>query len=134
MSLTISKTDLESLRKAISNNPDVVKAEAKKLFIRVGSYIDRFLSTSPWRIGGAVGGVPYATGELFRNATKRKFGALKMTIYTNTQAVPYAKFVHGGTHKMSARPYYDAAMAGTKPQQAAAISAFMNATIKSLAD
>ncbi len=133
MSLSINKTDLAGLKKAIANNPSVVSGEARKLFIRVGSYVDRFLSTSPWRVTGAFGGVPSATGELLRNARLRKFGALSMTIYTDTAVVPYAKFVHGGTSKMKARPYYDAAMAGTEKAQNDAIGKFLDATVKSLA-
>lgn len=133
MSLTINKTDLASLKSAISRNPAVVQTEARKLFVRVGSFVDRFLSTSPWRVTGAFGGVPQATGELLRNARQRKFGALSMTIYTDTAVVPYAKFVHDGTSRMKARPYYDAAMAGTKKAQDDAIGVFLDNTIKSLA-
>lgn len=134
MSLTISKSDLQGLQRAIKRNPQVVAREAKTMFIRIGSYIDRFLATSPWRIGGATGGVPFDTGELYRNARNRKFGTLSMTIFTNTSAVPYAPFVSEGTSKMEARPYYEAALAGTENEQTNAINQFLDATVRNLAD
>jgi hypothetical protein len=133
MSLEINKRDWQGLQNAIKRNPQVVVREAKTLFIRVGSYVDRFLATSPWRIGGASGGVPYATGELFRNARNRTFTPYSMVISTNESAVPYAVYVSEGTSKMQARPYYESAMAGTKVEQENAINQFMDAIIKDLA-
>jgi hypothetical protein len=133
MSLEINKRDWQGLKNAIKRNPQSVIREAKTLFTRVGSYVDRFLATSPWRIGGANGGVPYATGELFRNARQRTWTPYSLTIATNTQAVPYGVYVHEGTSKMQARPYYESAMAGTKVGQEEAISKFMGAIIKDLA-
>jgi hypothetical protein len=133
MSLEINKRDWQGLQTAIKRNPQVVLQEAKTLFTRVGSYVDRFLATNPWTIGGASGGVPYATGELFRNARNRTFTPYSMIISTNESVVPYAQFVHDGTVKMQARPYYEAAMAGTKVEQENAINQFMDAILKDLA-
>lgn len=124
--MTINQKDLNGLHRAITRNPELVKREAKVLFQRVGSYIDRFLATSPWRIGGNGGGIPYQTGELLRNSRNRRYGANSMLIFTDENTVPYARFVHDGTSKMKARPYYEAAMAGTAEEQNKAIRAFLD--------
>ena len=131
--LTFNKKDWAGLQKAIARNPDVVQREAKNLFVRVGSYIDRSLATSPWKVGGGGGGVPYASGELFRNARNKEFKANSMRIYTNTNVVPYALFVHEGTSRMQARPYYDVAAENTEPQQNDAINTFLDAVTNQLA-
>ena len=135
--LTFNKRDWAGLQKAIARNPDVVKREAKNLFVRVGSYIDRSLATSPWRVGGNGGGVPYASGELFRNARNRKFTPYTMIIFTNTtgKVGEYAEYVHDGTPggQMKKRPYYDYAMDSTEPQQADAQNMFLDKVLNQLA-
>jgi hypothetical protein len=135
--LTVNKKDWIGLQRAIQRNPEVVKREAKNLFMRVGSHIDRSLATSPWRVGGASGGVPYATGELLRNARNRRFTPYTMIIFTNLtgKVGEYAEYVHDGTPggQMAARPYYDVAMANTRPQQSDAINQFLDVVTNALA-
>ena len=133
MGLQINKRDLEAMQLAMRRSPEFVKQATKKLFVRVGSHIDRFMATDPWRMNGSAGGVPYATGELFRNSRNKKIEPMQMKIYTNLAAVPYGVFVHQGTSKMKARPYYESAMDGTKKEQDIAIGQFLDEITSDLA-
>lgn len=125
---------LDELRRAIARNPEVVRTEAQKLFTRVASHIDRHLAKDPWRVNSGAGGVPVDTGHLLRNARKRQFAPMSLSIYTDTNAVPYARYIHEGTSRMQARPYYESAKTGTEKETEHEAGRFMDAIVKSLAD
>lgn len=124
---------IKEFKEAIRRSPGKVQDEAQKLFIRNASFIDRFLSSSAWRVGGGAAGVPFRSGNLLDNARDRVFTAYSLIISTDLNTAPYGLYVHDGTRKMKARPYYDAAVEKTEAEREDAINKFMDEVVKDLA-
>ena len=100
----------DELRKNIAKNPEVVRAEMANYYYRVITVLERTLSTSPWAVGSGGGGVPVRTGHLLSQSVHREFLTDTARIYTDLVSAPYGRYVHDGTSKMRARPYYDYAI------------------------
>lgn len=96
----------KELQTAIKRNPQVVANESKKFFVRALSKYRKGIQTRPWTVGGAGGGSPVATRNLVDTHVS-KIGRTEASIGPHPQLAKYAKYVHGGTRKMEARPWLD---------------------------
>jgi len=107
--INVKISGMDELKKVIRQNPEVVKKEAKAYFVRSLASLKSSLGQQPWRVSGSNGGVPIDTKYLRKFASLEKIQDFKAIIFTDTDIVPYGLYVHEGTRKMKARPYYEAA-------------------------
>lgn len=119
MVLNIKTKGFKEFEAAIKRNPRVVLNEAKKYIVRGLAQYNMGIIRDPWRIGGRGGGVPVSNDPRFprshqkqrsgnlRDTHKRKIQGLKGLIGPDQSRAEYAKFVHGGTRRMQARPWLD---------------------------
>jgi len=103
MSVNLRFTNADSFIRAINTTGPTMRDRARVFFTRARAEYDRILLRSPWRIGGSPGGVPTDTKSL-RDTLQREVTSEYLRI-TPTQA--YAGWVHDGTSKMEARPFFD---------------------------
>lgn len=96
---------LKELQAAIKRNPQRVLSEARTYLTRGIAEYKRGIIRNPWRIGGIGGGVPVRTGNL-RDTHHTTISNLSAAIGPD-KFNRYAKFVHGGTRRMQARPWLD---------------------------
>jgi hypothetical protein len=81
----------KEFRKAIENNPQVVKDELGIFLPRAIAVFKGLIWNYPWRMGGKGGGVPVATGNL-RDTHRTDIRNWEAKIYPTA---PYAGYVHG---------------------------------------
>lgn len=101
--LEVQALGLKEFQKALDRNPELVKKELADFFSRATARLKSGLWNNPWRIGGSGGGIPVLTGNL-RDTHATEIKDFQARIYPTSD---YAKFVHGGTSKMEARPWLD---------------------------
>lgn len=121
MAFDIKFIGAKELRAAINRNPQMVLAETKNFLVRGLAIYKAGIIRSPWRVGGTGGGAPVSNDPRYpRPSQKQRSGNLRDTHVTqisglmgwigpNTQAAPYAHFVHEGTPggQMKRRPWLD---------------------------
>jgi hypothetical protein len=105
VTVTIDKRKLEQ---AIKRNPLAVRNGAL-IFMRdsINSYWRGINNTPKWRVGNTGGGVPVADkrGGNLRKSHKKEIAPFLSRIWVDEGKASYAKYVHGGTYKMTARPW-----------------------------
>ena len=101
----------DELLLALRRNPEKVRSEAGNYLQRGKALLLRKMMESPWRIGSASGGIPRDQGQL-RQAHRSQVSMSSLTaiIYPDSQAAPYAYWVHKGTTRMEGRPWMDYAV------------------------
>ena len=105
--VTISFQGYNEIARAIQQFPIRSKAIAQAYFVRGLATLDRVNKTSPWRVGNAGGGVPYATGNLRNRGHYKEIHEYEAVYGASNDLVPYAGWVHEGTSRMAARPWLD---------------------------
>lgn len=121
------------LKKVLRDSPHIVVGSARSYFQRVMAEMERVLVSSPWQVGGRGGGVPVATGYLRSQAVNREFKDYYAKLYTDLSNAYYGVFVHEGTRKMKARPYYDYAYDKSAPKTKEYQDKFLKEIVESLA-
>lgn len=102
----IQTIGFKELQAAIKRNPQTVANESKKFFVRALSKYRKGIQSNPWTVGGSGGGAPVDTRNLVDTHVST-IGRTQASIGPHPQRAKYAKYVHGGTSKMDARPYLD---------------------------
>ena len=104
---------LKEFEAAIRRNPTVALSEGRKFLVRGIAVYNRLILRNPWRVGGAGGGAPVASGNL-RDTHRRVINRLSAQIYPSAN---YAKYVHGRKRNeinrrtgVKSRPWMDFAM------------------------
>jgi len=114
---------LKELKQAVKRSPDKIKAESRRFLQRGLAEYRRGIINDPWRVGGRGGGAPVSNDPRYRTAGNKGYqrarsGNLRDThiqrirglegwIGPNTDAAPYALYVHDGTRRMKARPWLE---------------------------
>lgn len=94
----------DEFKKAIKNEPDVVKKTANKFLVRGLAVFKRLIIRNPWRIGMSGGGAPVLTGNL-RDTHMTEVSPWQGRVYPTA---PYANAVHKN------RPWLDYAKENAK--------------------
>ena len=123
---------LTELKMAIKRNPTKVADEARRFLTHGIATYNRSIIRNPWGILDTGGGAPVQTGSL-RDTHIRKVEHFRATIGPNTGTSPYAKYVHGGTRNMKARPWLTYAYTQQKSEIEHLYRAMLNAIVKDLA-
>ena len=105
--LLVQFKGLDELRRAIARNPAAIIREAQWFLQRAMAVYRGGIRNNPWRVGGAGGGVPQATGHL-KDSHAVRIQQLSASIGPGRNyPVPYAPWVHEGTRNMQGRPWLD---------------------------
>ena len=130
----------KEFERAIKSNPKYVLLEGKKLIQRTKAYITRQLKNNPWRVGDSSGkgkGIPVSRGShkgrLRSSLLSKPVSPLSAKLYMNESQANYAKYVHGGTSRMKARPFMDRAKDDAKPFVKKKSIEFLDKVVKNLA-
>lgn len=114
---------LNDLKNAIKRSPGRVKSEARRFLQRGLAEYRRGIINDPWRVGSRGGGAPVSNDPRYRTRRNKgyqrarsgnlrdthiqRINGLKGWIGPNTDAAPYALYVHDGTRRMKARPWLE---------------------------
>lgn len=93
VNLQIKLLGADQIIKAFEKAPQIVKKELKEAMTKAIIMLQ----------GAAITETPVDTGRL-RSAHQIKVGAFESKVYNKVQ---YASFVHDGTSRMRARPFYE---------------------------
>lgn len=124
----------DELVKALKKNPEVVKNEAQKYFVRSMATYKGIINNNPWQVGGGGGGVPVATRNLQRIGHETVFNDFAAYLKVRTDQVPYAGYVHEGTKFMEKRPWLDYAVEQGQGTIEKLQDDLLNDIVKQLAD
>lgn len=94
---------LEEFERAIKRNPEEIRKELSRFFVRGLAVYRSGIKNTPWKIGMAGGGSPVATGHM-RDSHTEKIEPYRASIGPTAS---YAAYVYYGTNKMKARPWLD---------------------------
>lgn len=97
---------MDQFKKALERNPNKVKDELGKFFIKAIASYKSGIINNPWHMNANSGGSPVATGNL-RDMHKSLIKPWQAVIGPDENEVRYAKYVHDGTKRMHARPWLD---------------------------
>lgn len=130
------KINFDSLKRAIHNNPAKVKQGAL-VFMRdsINTLWRGINNTPPWRLGSNGGGVPVSLvrGGNLRKSHNKEIQPFESKIWVNEAKAPYAKYVHGGTYKMSSRPWLSFIKEAMSPNIRAYQQRFLKDIVEALA-
>lgn len=111
---------LNELKAALKKSPENVLNKARVFLVRGLAAYKSGIVGNPWRIGTlSGGGSPVSNDPRYPRQYQRQrsgnlrdthithISGLEATLGPNTQAAPYARYVHHGTRNMQGRPWLD---------------------------
>ncbi|MHA1853383.1 MAG: hypothetical protein ACTSUF_07710 [Candidatus Heimdallarchaeaceae archaeon] len=127
------KITVAQLTRAFNLAPRTVEIEGMKFLVRGMSEYKRVaIQGSSWKIGQSGGAIPRDKGNL-RERHRTRYRGLEGRFGVSDSDVKYAKYVHGGTRKMEARPWLNYAMKRGDNAVRKHYSVFMDEVLKIIA-
>lgn len=101
--LVLTLRGAERLIRATKTAQPTMRKRAGVFFARAMREYNRILMRNPWAVGSRGGGVPTDTKNL-RDTLEREITPEFLRISETTN---YGEYVHDGTRRMKARPFFD---------------------------